>query len=120
MAQRVNGLHAHPQAGPAPITSEAALALTREVLSVPMSDLLHQQAVAGDIALLFGDEAEASAYPYLAHAWAERGADLRVSAPCQARKRALFGVLDYGSKRTDRACQHQQTQRRLYGFAGNV
>jgi transposase len=36
-------------------------------------------------------------HPYLAHAWAKRGADLRVPAPGQARKRALLGVLDHGS-----------------------
>ena len=59
--------------------------------------LLRQQAVAGDIVLLFGDEAEALTHPYLAHAWAERGADLRVPAPGQARKWALLGVLDHGS-----------------------
>jgi len=59
--------------------------------------LLRQQAIAGDIVLLFGDESEALTHPYLAHAWAERGADLRVPAPGQARKRALLGVLDHGS-----------------------
>lgn len=36
-------------------------------------------------------------HPYLAHAWAKRGADLRVPAPGQARKRALLGVLDHGA-----------------------
>src|SRR5215208_5367325 len=57
--------------------------------------LLRQQAAAGDIHLLFGDESEALTHPYLAHCWAERGADLRVEAPGQARKRALLGVLDH-------------------------
>jgi transposase len=47
--------------------------------------------------LLFGDESEALTHPYLAHAWARRGADLRVPAPGQARKRAMLGVLDHGS-----------------------
>jgi hypothetical protein len=42
--------------------------------------LLKAQAEAGDIVLLFGDESEALTHPYLAHAWAKRGADLRV--PC--------------------------------------
>ena len=60
--------------------------------------LLRQQAEAGDIVLLFGDESEALTHPYLAHAWARRGADLRVPAPGQARKRALLGVLDHGSR----------------------
>jgi DDE superfamily endonuclease len=57
--------------------------------------LLRQQAAAGDIHLLFGDESEALTHPYLAHAWAERGADLRVEAPGRASKRALLGVLDH-------------------------
>src|SRR3712207_7838885 len=43
--------------------------------------LLKAQAEAGDIVLLFGDESEALTHPYLAHAWAKRGADLRVPAP---------------------------------------
>jgi hypothetical protein len=46
--------------------------------------LLKAQAEAGDIVLLFGDEAEALTDPYLAQAWAKRGADLRVPAPGQA------------------------------------
>ena len=57
--------------------------------------LLKRQAMAGDIDLLFGDEAEALTQPYLAHCWAARGADLRVEAPGRARKRALLGVLDH-------------------------
>jgi hypothetical protein len=39
------------------------------------------QAEAGDIVLLFCDESEALTHPYLARAWAKRGADLRVPAP---------------------------------------
>ena len=38
MAEGVNGLRAHPQAGAAPVKSEAALALAREVLSGPVAD----------------------------------------------------------------------------------
>lgn len=57
--------------------------------------LLRQQAAAGDIHLLFGDESEALTHPYLAHCWARRAADLRVEAPGQARRRALLGVLDH-------------------------
>jgi transposase len=60
---------------------------------------LRQQAEAGDITLLFGDEAEALTHPYLAHAWAKRGEDLRVPAPGQARKRAMLGVLDFTTRR---------------------
>ena len=51
--------------------------------------------MAGDIVLLFGDESEVLTHPYLAHAWARRGADLRVPAPGQSRKLALLGVIDH-------------------------
>jgi hypothetical protein len=57
--------------------------------------LLKAQAEAGDIVLLFGDESEALTHPYLAHAWAKKGADLRIPAPGQAAKVALLGVLDW-------------------------
>ena len=56
--------------------------------------LRRAQAEAGDIVLLYGDESEALTHPYLAHAWAERGVDLRVQAPGQAHKVAILGVLD--------------------------
>ena len=49
--------------------------------------------------LLFGDESEALTHPYLAHAWARRGADLRVPAPGQAKKIAMLGVLDWAGRR---------------------
>lgn len=42
--------------------------------------------------LLFEDESEALTHPYLAHAWAKRGADLRVEAPGQSRKRGILGA----------------------------
>lgn len=48
--------------------------------------------------LLFADESEALTHPYLARAWAPRGADLRVPAPGQAHKVALLGVLDHVSR----------------------
>ena len=57
--------------------------------------LLKAQAEAGDIALLFGDESEALTHPYLAHVWAKKGADLRISAPGQSAKVAMLGVLDW-------------------------
>ena len=56
--------------------------------------LLKAQAEAGDIVLLFGDESEALTHPYLAHVWAKKGADLRISAPGQSAKVAMLGVLD--------------------------
>ena len=68
-----------------------ALAIDRSGLRLR---LLEQQAKAGDIVLLFADESEALTHPYLAHAWAKRGADLRVEAPGQARKVAMLGALD--------------------------
>jgi DDE superfamily endonuclease len=52
------------------------------------------QAAAGDITLLFVDESEALTHPYLAHAWARRGADLRIAAPGQAKKVAMMGALN--------------------------
>jgi hypothetical protein len=60
--------------------------------------LLKAQAEAGDIVLLFGDESEALTHPYLAHAWAKEGADLRIPAPGQAAKVAMFGVLDWARR----------------------
>ena len=57
------------------------------------------QAEAGDIALLFADESEALTHPYLARAWAKRGADLRVPAPGQSKKVAMMGVLDWLGRR---------------------
>jgi hypothetical protein len=57
--------------------------------------LRKQQAEAGDIVLLYGDESEALTHPYLARAWAKSGADLRVPAPGQARKVAMLGSLDH-------------------------
>ena len=59
---------------------------------------MKQQAIAGDINLLFADESEALTHPYLAHCWAERGADLRVEAPGRARRRALLGALDHARR----------------------
>ncbi len=56
------------------------------------------QAAAGDITLLFADESEALTHPYLAHAWARRGADLRVQAPGQAKKVALMGMQDAATR----------------------
>ena len=57
------------------------------------------QARAGDIVLLFADESEALTHPYLARAWAKRGADLRVPAPGQAKKVAMMGALDHAARR---------------------
>ena len=53
------------------------------------------QAAAADIVLLFSDESEALTHPYLARAWAKRGADLRVPAPGQSKKVAMMGALDW-------------------------
>ena len=48
--------------------------------------LRKQQAEAGDIVLLYGDESEALTHPYLARAWAKSGAGAGTG-----RGRALFG-----------------------------
>jgi hypothetical protein len=60
--------------------------------------LLKQQALAGDIVLLFADESEALTHSYLARAWAKRGADLRVEAPGQSQKIAMMDALDFVSR----------------------
>lgn len=59
--------------------------------------LFKQQAKAGDIRLLFADESEALTHPYLARAWAKRGADLRIPAPGQSKKIAMMGALDFAT-----------------------
>jgi hypothetical protein len=61
--------------------------------------LLKAQAEAGDIVLLFADESEALTHPYLAHVWAQKGADLRSPAPGQSAKGAMLGVLDWGRRK---------------------
>ena len=43
--------------------------------------LFKAQAEAGDIVLLFADESEALTHPYLARAWAKKGADLGFRRP---------------------------------------
>jgi DDE superfamily endonuclease len=43
---------------------------------------------------VFLDQSEALTHPCLARCWAERGADLRVQAPGQAKRRALLGAWD--------------------------
>ena len=60
--------------------------------------LLKAQAEAGDIVLLFADESEALTHPYLAHVWAQKGADLRIPAPGQSAKVAILGVLDWARR----------------------
>jgi transposase len=60
--------------------------------------LRKQQAEAGDIVLLYGDESDALTHPYLAHAWAKSGADLRVPALGQTKKVAMLGSLDHRTR----------------------
>jgi hypothetical protein len=66
------------------------------------------QAEAGDIVLLFADESEALTHPYLARAWAKRGADLRVPAPGQSKKVAMMGALDWLGRRLIVATSHSK------------
>jgi transposase len=87
--------------------------------------LRKQQAEAGDIILLYGDESEALTHPYLARAWARVGADLRVPAPGQARKVAILGSLDHvtrqliihssKTKKSSDFVAHLEQLDRLYG-----
>ena len=84
-----------------------------------------QQAEAGDIVLLYGDESEALTHPYLARAWAKVGADLRVPAPGQAKKVAMLGSLDHvtrqlivhtsPTKRSSDFVAHLEQLDRLFG-----
>jgi hypothetical protein len=75
------------------------------------------QAEAGDIVLLYGDESEALTHPYLARAWARRGADLRVPAPGQARKVAMIGSLDH---RTRELIVHTSPTKRSSDFIAHL
>ena len=72
------------------------------------------QAEAGDIILCYGDESEALTHPYLARAWALRGADLRVLAPGQAKKVAIIGSLDHVTRQLIVHTGPDQAQPRLY------
>lgn len=84
-----------------------------------------QQAEAGDIVLLYGDESEALTHPYLARAWAQTGADLRVPAPGQAKKVAILGSFDHvarqlivhtsRTKRSSDFVAHLEQLDRFYG-----
>ena len=84
-----------------------------------------QQAEAGDIVLLYGDESEALTHPYLARVWAKSGADLRVPAPGQAKKVAMLGSFDHvtrelivhtsPTKRSSDFIAHLEQLDRLYG-----
>ncbi len=75
------------------------------------------QAEAGDIVLLYGDESEALTHPYLARAWARRGADLRVPAPGQAKKVAMIGSLDH---RTRQLIVHTSATKRSSDFIAHL
>ncbi len=87
--------------------------------------LLKQQATAGDIVLLYGDESEALTHPYLARAWAKAGADLRIPAPGHAKKVAILGSFDHKTrklivhtaktKRSSDFVAHLEQLDRIYG-----
>lgn len=63
--------------------------------------------------LLYADESEALTHPYLARAWAECGADLRVPAPGQAKKVAMMGTFDPLARRL---IVHTSTTKRSTDF----
>ena len=82
--------------------------------------LRKQQAEAGDIVLLYGDESEALTHPYLARVWAKAGADLRVPAPGQAKKVAMLGSRDHLTRQlivhtSSDFLAHLEQLDRLYG-----
>jgi len=79
--------------------------------------LRKQQAQAGDIVLLYGDESEALTHPYLARVWAKTGADLRVPAPGQAKKVAMLGSLDHV---THRLIVHTSATKRSSDFVAHL
>jgi hypothetical protein len=71
------------------------------------------QALAGDIVLLFVDEADVLNIPYLVHTWARRGMNLRIEAPGKVKRRCLSGA------RNARTCElfaHVSTTKRTSDF----
>ena len=82
--------------------------------------LLKSQAKAGDIVLLFADESEALTHPYLARAWARRGADLRIPAPGQSKKAAMMGALDYAARRLIVATSRTKRSTDFIGLLGEL
>jgi hypothetical protein len=60
---------------------------------------LKTQAAAGAIDLVFLDETAALTHPYPARCWARRGANPRIEAPGQSKKRAMLGAFDPVSRR---------------------
>ncbi|MGH8115373.1 MAG: transposase, partial [Rhodanobacteraceae bacterium] len=87
--------------------------------------LRKQQAEAGDIVLLCGDESEALTHPCLARGWATVGADPRSPAPGQAKKVAMLDSIDHltrqlivhtsPTKRSTDFITHLEQLDRLYG-----
>jgi hypothetical protein len=82
--------------------------------------LLKAQAEAGDIVLLFGDESEALTHPYLAHAWAKRGADLRVPCAGAGRQGGDARRARLGPARPPRPDQPDQAQFGLHRPPGRT
>lgn len=71
------------------------------------------QAQAGDVVLLFQDEADVLNVPYLTYVWAKKGIDLRVEAPGKMKKRCLCGVRD---SRDGRLLVHVSQTKRTSDF----
>ena len=67
--------------------------------------LRKQQAEAGDIVLLYGDESEALTHPYLARAWAKSGADLRIPGTGDVGYMDEDGCRPSGRRRARRAAR---------------
>ena len=82
--------------------------------------LRKSQAAVGDIVLLFSDESEALTHPYLAYAWAKRGADLRVPAPGQSKNSAIFLAQNLITKVHSAQSGQNHTRRSLLTFCMNL
>jgi DDE superfamily endonuclease len=71
------------------------------------------QAFAGDITLLFVDEADVLNIPYLVHTWARKGINLRIEAPGKVKRRCLSGA---HNARTRELFAHVSTTKRTSDF----
>ena len=75
--------------------------------------LRKQQAEAGDIVLLYGDESEALTHPYLARAWAKSGADFVCRRRGRPRRSRCWGR-SITSRANSSSTQPDQAQQRFH------
>lgn len=79
-----------------------------------------RQARAGDIILLYGDESQARTLPYLAHAWARRGRDLRVEAPGRSRSATMPGVVEAATRQLQVRTSPTQVSRDFIALLADI